>query len=87
MLQQGLRMTNYKVWDSQRNSMTEYQPYECYKITVNYPGTNRTLEFLGMDRGSCILQAEVAKLEGDEVMLMESEESVTLLRKHNEPTT
>jgi hypothetical protein len=64
--------------------MTEYTPYECYKITVNYPNTNRTLEFLGMDRGSCIMQAEVAKEEGDTVMLMESEESVTLLRKHNE---
>ena len=75
---------SYKVWDSQHNSMTEYTPYECYKITVNYPNTNRTLEFLGMDRGSCIMQAEVAREEGDTVMLMESEESVTLLRKHNE---
>ena len=33
---------SYKVWDSQHNSMTEYTPYECYKITVNYPNTNRT---------------------------------------------
>ena len=77
-------MTQFKVWDSQRNSMTEYESYDCYKITVNYPNTNRVLEFLGMDRGSCILQAEVAKEEGDDVMLMESEETVTLLRKHND---
>ena len=76
-------MTNFKVWDSQHKSMTEYEPYECYKITVEYPHTNRTLEFLGMDRGSCILQAEVAKDEGDDVMLMQTEETVTLLRKHN----
>lgn len=73
----------FKVYDNQKG-ITHYTPYECYKITVNYPGTCRTLEFLGMDRGSCILQAEVAKQEGDTVMLMESEESVTLLRKHNE---
>lgn len=74
----------YKVWDSQTKTMTRYTPYQCYKITVNYPGTNRQMEFLGMDRGSCILQAEVNKLESDTVMLMESEESVTLYRKHNE---
>jgi len=80
-------MTNFKVWDDQHKSMTQYEPYNCYKITVDYPKTNRTLEFLGMDRGSCILQAEVAKLEHDDLMLMQSEESVTLLRKHNEQTT
>lgn len=70
----------FKVYDNIKG-MTEYTPYDCYKITVNYPGTNRTLEFLGMDRGSCIMQAEVAKEEGDNVMLMESEETVTLLKK------
>ena len=70
----------FKVYDNQKG-MTHYQPYDCYKITVNYPGTGRTLEFLGMDRGSCIMQAEVAKEEGDTVMLMESEEQVTLLKK------
>ena len=70
----------FKVYDNIKG-MTEYTPYDCYKITVNYPGTNRTLEFLGMDRGSCKMQAEVAKEEGDNVMLMESEETVTLLKK------
>ena len=54
---------------------------EVYKIVVDYPGTDRTLEFIGMDRGSCILQAEVAKQEGDELMLMQSEESITLYKK------
>lgn len=75
---------NYKVWDGEKARMTEYIPYDCYKITVNYPGTNRQMEFLGMDRGSCIMQAEVNKQEGDTVMLMESEESITLYRKHND---
>lgn len=75
---------NYKVWDGEKARMTEYTPYDCYKITVNYPGTNRQMEFLGMDRGSCIMQAEVNKQEGDTVMLMESEESITLYRKNYE---
>lgn len=75
---------NYKVWDGEKARMTEYIPYDCYKITVNYPGTNRQMEFLGMDRGSCIMQAEVNKQEGDTVMLMESEESITLYRKNYE---
>ena len=70
----------FKVYDNIKG-ITHYQPYDCYKIIVNYPGTGRTLEFLGMDRGSCIMQAEVAKEEGDNVMLMESEETVTLLKK------
>ena len=70
-----------KVWDKQRSSMTKYSPYDVYKITVKYPGTDRTLEFIGMDRGSCIMQAEVAKQESDTVMLMESEESLTLYKK------
>lgn len=80
-------MTAFKVWDDQHKYMTEYEPYKCYKITVNYPHTNRTLEFIGMDRGSCMMQAEVAKQIGDDLMLMQSEEAVTLLRKHNESTT
>ena len=72
---------SYKVWDSQHNSMTEYTPKEVYKIVVDYPKTNRQLEFIGMDRGSCIMQAEVAKEEGDDLMLMQSEESLTLYNK------
>jgi len=70
----------YKVWDSQRNSMTQYTPKKLYKIVVEYPISNRTLEFIGMDRGSCIMQAEVAK-EVDDLMLMRSEEEITLLQK------
>jgi len=64
--------------------LTNNKPYNCYKITVNYPNSNRQLDFIGMDRGSCILQAEVAKLEDDSVMLMESEEALTLYRNNNE---
>ena len=71
----------HKVWDSEKSRMTEYTPYDVYKIVVRYPGTDRQLEFIGMDRGSCILQAEVAKQEGDELMLMQSEESITLYKK------
>ncbi len=71
----------YKVWDSQRKDMTTYTPKELYKIVVNYPKTNRTLEFIGMDRGSCIMQAEVAKQAGDDLMLMQSEETITVLNK------
>lgn len=70
-----------KVWDTDQSRMTRYAPYDVYKIVVRYPGTDRTLEFIGMDRGSCILQAEVAKEETDELMLMQSEESVTLYKK------
>ena len=70
-----------KVWDSEKSRMTEYTPYDVYKIVVDYPHTARQLEFIGMDRGSCILQAEVAKQEGDELMLMQSEESITLYKK------
>jgi len=71
----------YKVWDRQNQSMTQYTPTEVYKMVIDYPGTNRQLEFIGMDRGSCILQAEVAKEESDTVMLTVSEESVTLYNK------
>tara|TARA_R100000734_G_C3241164_1_gene45791 strand:+ start:328 stop:570 length:243 start_codon:yes stop_codon:yes gene_type:complete len=72
---------NFKVWDRQSQSMTRYTPKEVYKMVVDYPGTNRQLEFLGMDRGSCIMQAEVAKEEGDTVMLTVSEELITLYNK------
>ena len=72
---------SYKVWDSQRNSMTRYTPKELYKIVVDYPKTNRQLEFIGMDRGSCIMQAEVAKEEGDDLMLMQTEEKITVYNK------
>ena len=71
----------FKVWDSQRNSMTRYTPKKLYKIVVDYPHTNRELEFIGMDRGSCIMQAEVAREEGDELILMQSEEEITVLQK------
>ena len=74
-------MTKFKVWNSQRKSMTEYTQKDLYKIVVNYPNTNRELEFIGMDRGSCIMQAEVAKQEGDELMLMQSEETIKVLEK------
>jgi len=70
----------YKVWDSQRKDMTAYTPKQLYKIVVEYPVTNRELEFIGMDRGSCIMQAEVAK-EQDDIMLMRSEEAITVLQK------
>jgi len=60
--------------------MTQYTPKKLYKIVVEYPISNRTLEFIGMDRGSCIMQAEVAK-EVDDLMLMRSEEEITLLQK------
>ena len=71
----------YKVWDRQSQSMTQYTPTEVYKMVIDYPGTNRQLEFIGMDRGSCILQAEVAKEESDTVMLTVSEELITLYNK------
>ncbi len=74
-------MTKFRVWDSQRNSMTQYTARELYKIVVDYPKTNRILEFIGMDRGSCIMQAEVAKEHDDELMLMQSEETITVLNK------
>jgi len=61
--------------------MTRYTPKELYKIVVDYPKTNRQLEFIGMDRGSCIMQAEVAKEEGDDLMLMQSEEKITVYNK------
>ena len=72
----------YKVWDRQTASMTQYTPKKLYKIVVEYPISNKTLEFIGMDRGSCILQAEVAK-EQDDIMFMRSEEEITLLHKEN----
>ena len=71
----------YKVWDRQNQSMTQYTPTEVYKMVIDYPGTNRQLEFLGMDRGSCIMQAEVMREESDTVILTVSEESVTLYNK------
>jgi len=71
----------YKVWDSQTASMTQYKPREVYKMVVDYPGSSRQLEFIGMDRGSCILQAEVAKTETDTVMLTVTEEQITVYQK------
>ena len=74
-------MTAFKVWDKQGKYMTQYISQEVYKITVNYPDTDRIEEFIGMDRGSCILQAEVAKQKADTIMLMLKEETVKLLQK------
>tara|TARA_R100000664_G_scaffold33462_1_gene50642 strand:- start:155 stop:400 length:246 start_codon:yes stop_codon:yes gene_type:complete len=71
----------FNVWDKQGQYMTKYTTQEVYKITVNYPKTHRTLEFLGMDRGSCIMQAEVAKQPGDNIMLMLTEDTVKMLQK------
>ena len=71
----------FKVWDKQSQSMKEYTPKQVYRMVVDYPGTNRQLEFLGMDRGSCIMQAEVMREESDTVMLTVSEELVTLYNK------
>jgi hypothetical protein len=61
--------------------MTQYTPTEVYKMIVDYPGTHRQLEFLGMDRGSCIMQAEVMREESDTVILTVSEELITLYNK------
>jgi len=72
---------SFKVWNEQGKYMTRYTSEEVYKIVVNYPHTHRTLEFIGMDRGSCIMQAEVAKEELDTVMLMISEDTVKVLQK------
>ena len=71
----------YKVWDKQTASMTEYKPTEVYKMVVDYPGTGRQLEFLGMDRGSCVLQAEVMREQSDTVLLTASEELITVYQK------
>jgi len=73
---------NYKVYDSITGNITTHEPYDVYKITVNYPDTCRTIDFIGMDRGSCIMQAEVGKLPEDSLTLVTHEESVTLWRKH-----
>lgn len=71
----------FKVWDSQSKTMSRYIPKSVYKMVVDYPGTGRQLEFLGMDRGSCIMQAEVMREESDTVLLTVSEKQVTLLQK------
>jgi len=73
-------MTKFKVYDNIKG-ITQYNTRELYKIVVQYPNTNRELEFIGMDRGSCIMQAEVAREEGDELMLMQSEETIRVLEK------
>ena len=73
-------MTKFKVYDNIKG-ITQYNTRELYKIVVDYPKTNRQLEFIGMDRGSCIMQAEVAKEEGDDLMLMQSEEKITVYNK------
>lgn len=68
---------NFCVYDEQEG-ITRYIPHQLYKITVRFPGTGRTKEFVGMDRGSAIMQAEVAREEGDSVLLVESEQAITL---------
>jgi len=77
----------FKVY-SNIDGATTYEPYRVYKIVVDYPKTKRILEFIGMDRGSCIMQAEVAKQEPDSLMLMQNEEELVLYRIiKNESTT
>lgn len=68
---------NFRVYD-EHEGVTQYIPHELYKITVRFPGTQRTKQFVGMDRGSCIMQAEVAREAGDTLLLVESEQAITL---------
>ena len=77
---------NLRVYDSITGNIVDHEPYDVYKITVNYPDTDRTIEYIGMDRGSCVMQAEVGKLPEDTLTLIQSEEAVTLWRKHDKPT-
>ena len=71
----------FVVNEEDQKLMKESTKRTAYSIKVSYPGTDRILEFIGMDRGSCIMQAEVAKQEGDDLMLMQSEETITVLNK------
>ena len=73
---------NVRVYDSTTGNIIDHEPYDVYKVVVRYIDTDRTVEYIGMDRGSCIMQAEVGKLPEDEVTLIESEERMTLWRKH-----
>ena len=70
----------YKVWDSQTKSMSRYDPVTMYKVTVKY-NTNRRQEFLGMDRGSCMLMAEVNKQEQENTLEVISEGAITMYKK------
>jgi hypothetical protein len=80
VLMKKMDKIGFKVYDNQKG-ITHYTPYECYKMVVDYPGTGRQLEFIGMDRGSCIMQAEVMREESDTVILTASEELITLYQK------
>ena len=73
---------NVRVYDSTTGNIIDHEPYDVYKVVVRYIDTDRTVEYIGMDRGSCIMQAEVGKLPEDEVTLIQSEERMTLWRKH-----
>jgi hypothetical protein len=70
----------YKVWDNQTKSMTRYKPVTMYTVKIKY-NTNRQQEFLGMDRGSCMLMAEVSKQEKENTLEVISEGAITMYKK------
>jgi len=83
MLQQGYMMNEqpWKVWNSETCHMTQYTPYTVYKISVRYMKQNTVKDFIGMDRGSCLMQAEVAVELDDEIMMIESESEERLYKR------
>lgn len=71
----------WKVWNSEKCRMTRYTPYTVYKISVRYMKQNTVKDFVGMDRGSCLMQAEVAIELDDEIMMIESESEERLYKR------
>ena len=71
----------WKVWNSEKCRMTRYTPYTVYKISVRYMKQNTVKDFIGMDRGSCLMQAEVAIELDDEIMMIESESEERLYKR------
>lgn len=71
----------WKVWNSEKCRMTRYTPYTVYKISVRYMKQNTVKDFIGMDRGSCLMQAEVAVELDDEIMMIESESEERLYKR------
>lgn len=71
----------WKVWNSEKCRMTRYTPYTVYKISVRYMKQNTIKYFVGMDRGSCLMQAEVAIELDDEIMMIESESEERLYKR------
>ena len=71
----------WKVWNSEKCRMTRYTPYTVYKISVRYMKQNTIKDFVGMDRGSCLMQAEVAIELDDEIMMIESESEERLYKR------